>query len=80
MAADEQIRVSGWGNRETERRRPGKGYSDVRERLRDEDDTGGFDDGFGRWSDAAADRGGAGRQPPKDKRKRRVYERSEDAV
>jgi predicted CopG family antitoxin len=79
--ADEQIRVSEAVKRKIERRRrEGDSYNDVLERLLAEDDGGDFDDGFGRWSDAEADRVREARQGAKEKRKRRLRERSEDRV
>lgn len=77
--ADEQIRVSKTVKRTIERhRREGESYNDVLERLLGESDAGDFDDGFGRWSDDEADRVRDGRQQAKEKRKRRMRERTED--
>lgn len=79
--ADEQIRVSEAVKRKIERRRrEGDSYNDVLERLLAEEDAGDFDDGFGRWSDSEANRVREGRQKAKRERKRRIRERSEDAV
>lgn len=79
--ADEQIRVSDTVKRALDRRRrEGESYNDVLERLLDEEDAGDFYDGFGRWSDEQADRVREGRQKAKEKRKRRMRERSEDAA
>jgi predicted CopG family antitoxin len=50
--ADEQIRVSDRVKRELDRRRrEGESYNDVLERVLDEERTGTFEDGVGRWSD-----------------------------
>ncbi|WP_050033800.1 antitoxin VapB family protein [Halorubrum halophilum] len=79
--ANEQIRVSETVKREIERRRrEGESYNDVLERILDEEDAGDFDDGFGRWSDEEAERVREGRRTSKEKRKRRMRERAEDAV
>ena len=76
--ADEQIRVSETVKREIERqRREGESYNDALERILDEADAGGFDDGFGRWSDEEADRVREGRRKAKEKRMRRMDERAE---
>lgn len=76
--ADKQIRVSEAVKREIERRRrEGESYNDVLERLLD-DDAGDFEDGFGRWSDGEAERVREGRTEAKEKRKRRMRERTED--
>ncbi len=81
MPADEQIRVSRRVKREIERRRrAGESYNDVLERMLDEDDTGDFYDGFGRWSDEEAERVRKGRRKAKAKRKRRMRERIEDTA
>ncbi len=81
MAAEEQIRVSGRVKREIERRRrEGESYNDVLERILDENDTGDFYDGFGRWSDEEAERVREERRKAKEKRKRRMRERVEDAA
>lgn len=79
--ADEQIRVSATVKREIERRmREGESYNDVLERILAEEDAGDFYDGFGRWSDEEADRVREGRRKAKEKRKRRMRERAEDAA
>lgn len=79
--ADDQIRVSDRVKRELDRRRrEGESYNDVLERVLDEDDLGDFYDGFGRWSDAEAERVREGRRASKDKRKQRMQERAEDAA
>ncbi|MFC6719762.1 antitoxin VapB family protein [Natrialbaceae archaeon GCM10025810] len=81
MAAEEQIRVSGRVKREIERRRrEGESYNDVLERILDENDTGDFYDGFGRWSDEEAEHVREGRRKAKEKRKRRMRERVGDAA
>ena len=81
MAAEEQIRVSGRVKREIERRRrEGESYNDVLERILEESDTGDFYDGFGRWSDEEAERVREGRRKAKEKRKRRMRERVQDAA
>lgn len=78
--ANEQIRVSETVKRKIERRRrDGESYNEVLERVLDEEDAGNFYDGFGRWSDEHADRVRAGRRTSKEKRKRRMRERTEDA-
>ena len=78
--ADEQIRVSKTVKRKIERRRrEGESYNDALERILDEGDAGDFYDGFGRWSDEEADRVREGRRKSKEKRKRRMRERAEDA-
>jgi len=78
--ADEQIRVSKTVKRKIERhRREGESYNDVLERLLAEENAGDFYDGFGRWSDEEADRVRENRQHAKEKRKRRMRERAEDA-
>ena len=80
-AADEQIRVSETVKRKIEqRRREGESYNDALERILDEEDAGDFYDGFGRWSDEEADRVREGRRKAKEKRKRRMRERAEDAA
>ena len=80
-AADEQIRVSETVKRKIERRRrEGESYNDALERILAEADAGDFDDGFGRWSDEEADRVREGRRKAKEKRKRRMRERAEDAA
>jgi hypothetical protein len=62
-SAEERIRVSEAVKREIERRRcEGDSYDDVLERLLAEDGGGDFDAGFGRWSDAEADRVREGRR------------------
>ncbi|MEM4780536.1 MAG: antitoxin VapB family protein [Halalkalicoccus sp.] len=79
--ADEQIRVSETVKRKIERRRrEGESYNDVLERILDEEDAGDFYDGFGRWSDEEAERVREGRRKSKEKRKRRIRERAEDAA
>lgn len=79
--ADEQIRVSERVKRTIERnRREGESYNDVLERLLDDEDAGDFEDGFGRWSDEEADRVREGRRAAKEKRKRRMRERTDDAA
>ena len=79
--ADEQIRVSETVKRTIERRRrEGESYNDALERILEEADAGDFDDGFGRWSDEEADRVREGRRKAKEKRKRRMNERSEDGA
>lgn len=78
--ADEQIRVSTTVKRKIERhRREGESYNDVLERLLAAEDAGDFYDGFGRWSDDEADRVREARQQAKEKRKRRMRGRAEDA-
>lgn len=78
--ADEQIRVSKTVKRKIERhRREGESYNDVLERLLAEENAGDFYDGFGRWSNEEADRVRERRQQAKEKRKRRMRERAEDA-
>ena len=80
-AANEQIRVSETVKRKIERRRrEGESYNDVLERILDEEDAGDFYDGFGRWSDEEADRVREERRAAKEKRKRRMRERVEDAA
>jgi len=80
-AADEQIRVSETVKRKIERRRrEGESYNDALKRILDEEDAGDFYDGFGRWSDEEADRVREGRRKAKEKRKRRMRERAEDAA
>ncbi|MUV89116.1 hypothetical protein GJ629_03700 [Halapricum sp. CBA1109] len=79
--ADEQIRVSDRVKRELDRlRRGGESYNDVLERVLDEDRTGDFGDGFGRWSDEEADRVRERRRKSKEKRENRTRERAEDAT
>jgi len=79
--ADDQIRVSDRVKRELDRlRREGESYNDVLERVLDEDPAGDFYDGFGRWSDADADRVREGRRQAKEKRTRRMRKRAEDAA
>ena len=81
MAAEEQIRVSGRVKRELERRRrDGESYNDVLERVLDENDTGDFYEGFGRWSDEEAERIREERHKAKEARKRRMRERVEDTA
>lgn len=75
--ADEQIRVSETVKRKIERRRrEGESYNDVLERILVEEDAGDFYNGFGRWSDERAERVREGRQEAKEKRKRRMRERT----
>lgn len=79
--ADEQIRVSDRVKRELERlQREGESYNDVLERVLEETSSGDFDDGFGRWSDADAERVREARQQSKEERKQRMEERAEDAA
>lgn len=79
--ADEQIRVSNRVKRELNRlRREGESYNDVLERVLDGDRVGDFYDGFGRWSDEEASRVRESRRTSKEKRKRRMRERAEDAL
>lgn len=79
--ADEQIRVSGRVKNELERlRREGESYNDVLERVLDEDRTGDFYDGFGRWSDEEAKRVREGRRKSKEKREQRMRTRAEDGA
>lgn len=78
--ADEQIRVSESVKRAIERRRrEGESYNDVLERVLTEEEAGDFYDGFGRWSDEAADRVRERRRAAKEERKRRMRERADDA-
>lgn len=71
--ADEQIRVSDRVKRELDRRRrEGESYNDVLERVLAERDEGDFDDGFGRWTSAQADRVREQRRQSKEKRKQRL--------
>lgn len=78
-AADEQIRVNDRVKRELDRRRrEGESYNDVLERVLGEEGFGDFDDGFGRWSDAEAERVREGRRASKEKRKQRLQDRAED--
>jgi predicted CopG family antitoxin len=80
-AANEQIRVSETVKRKIERRRrEGESYNDVLERVLTEEDAGDFYDGFGRWSDEAAERVREGRRKSKETRKRRMRERAEDTA
>ncbi|QLH81045.1 antitoxin VapB family protein [Halosimplex pelagicum] len=79
--ADEQIRVTERVKRELDRiRREGESYNDVLERVLDEDSTGDFYDGFGRWSDEEAERVREGRRKAKEKRKERMRERAENGA
>ncbi|MFC6990088.1 antitoxin VapB family protein [Haloplanus sp. GCM10025708] len=79
--ADEQIRVSERVKRELNRlRREGESYNDVLERVLEEDRTGDFYDGFGRWSDEEAERVREQRRKSKDERKKRMRKRAEDAT
>jgi predicted CopG family antitoxin len=79
--ADEQIRVSGRVKRELDRiRREGESYNDVLERVLDEEGTGDFCDGFGRWSDEEAERVREGRREAKESRKERLRERAENGA
>lgn len=78
-SATEQIRVSERVKRKIERqRRDDESYNDVLERVLDEDDIRDFDDGFGRWSTAEADRVREERRAATEERKRRMRERVED--
>lgn len=77
-AADEQIRVTDRVKRELDRRRrDGESYNDVLERL-----VGGvegdFEEGFGRWSDAHAERVRTERDRAKQQRKRRSRPSTDD--
>lgn len=79
--ADEQIRVSAAVKREIERhRREGESYNDALERLLETTAGGGFEDGFGRWSDETAERVREARQRSKADRKRRMRDRTEDGA
>lgn len=79
--ADEQIRVSDRVKRELDRRRRGgESFNDVLERILEDEETGDFYDGFGRWSDEEAERVREGRRQAKEKRKHRMRERAEDAA
>lgn len=79
--ADEQIRVSKTVKRKIERhRREGESYNDVLERLLGDENAGDFYDGFGRWSGDEATRVREERQKAKEKRKRRMQERTEDTT
>lgn len=78
--ADEQIRVSDCVKRELKRRRrDGESFNDVLERILEDEPAGDFDDGFGRWADDEVERVREARHKSKDKRKRRMRERAEDA-
>lgn len=80
-AANEQIRVSGRVKQELERlKREGESYNDVLERVLDEQETGDFHDGFGRWSDENSESVREMRERAKKERKRRMAERSEKIV
>lgn len=79
--ANEQIRVSERVKHEIERRRrEGESYNDVLERMLEKERSDTFYDGFGRWSDEQADRVREARRNSKEKRKRRMRERIEDAA
>ena len=79
-AADEQIRVSESVKREIERRRrDGESYNDVLERMFSPADDRDFLAGFGRWSDERADRAREVRKKHKEKSKKRMRRRSENA-
>jgi predicted CopG family antitoxin len=80
-SANGQIRVSNRVKRELDRlRREGESYTDVLERVLEEDRRGDFHDGFGRWSDEQADRVREQRRKSKETRKQRTRERADDAV
>jgi predicted CopG family antitoxin len=69
-SADEQIRVSDTVKRELDRRRrEGESYTDVLQRLLDDDRD--LLAGFGRWSDEHADRVRAARDTSTQKSKER---------
>jgi predicted CopG family antitoxin len=71
--ADEQIRVSDRVKRILDRRRrEGESYNDVLKRILDEDESGDFYEGFGRWSDEKAKRVREQREQAKEKRKERI--------
>ena len=75
--ADEQIRVSERIKRTIERhQREGESYNDVLERLLDDEESGDFYDGFGRWDDEKAEQVRNERQKAKEKRKRRMRDRT----
>jgi len=77
--ADEQIRVSDRVKRELDRlRREGESFNDVLERVLDEERSGDFYEGFGRWSDETAERVRDGRERAKAKRKERMRTQNED--
>lgn len=79
--ADEQIRVSKTVKRKIEhRRREGESYNDVLERILADENAGDFYDGFGRWADEEAERVREGRRQAKDKRQRRMRERTGDTT
>ena len=79
--ATEQIRVSETVKRTIDRhRREGESYNDALERLLAAEDAGAFADGFGRWSGEQAERVREGRRRAKEKRKRRMHERTEDGT
>lgn len=78
--ADEQIRVSATVKRKIDRhRREGESYNDALERLLTGEPAGEFSDGFGRWSEGEAERVRDTRQQAKEKRKRRMQDRTKDA-
>jgi NAD(P)-dependent dehydrogenase (short-subunit alcohol dehydrogenase family) len=75
---DEQIRVSDRVKRILDRRRrEGESYNDVLERVL-EDEEGDFYDGFGRWSEAQAERVREQREQAKQKRRARMQRRAGD--
>lgn len=75
------VRVSEAVKRKIERRRrEGESYNDVLERIPNEEDAGDFYDGFGRWSDEEVDGVRENRREAREKRKRRIRERGEDAA
>jgi hypothetical protein len=79
-AADEQIRVSETVKQEIERRRrEGESYNDVLERMFSPAGDRDFLAGFGRWSDERADRAREVRKKYKEKSRKRMRRRSENA-
>ena len=60
-------------------RQEGESYNDVLERLLVEEDDSDFYDGFGRWSDEEAESVREGRRNAKEKRKRRMRKRADEA-
>lgn len=71
--ASEQIRVSNRVKHILDRRRrEGESYNDVLERVLEDDDSGDFYDGFGRWSGDQAETVREQREQAAEKRKKRM--------
>jgi hypothetical protein len=76
---EEQIRVSDQVQRLLDSHpQEGESYTEVLERILDEEPAGDVDDGFGGWSEEQAEGVRDRRQYAKDGRKNRLLEEAED--